>query len=248
MNHLSRAACATTLMLGLWPAYGQAQYLPRPAPPRQFQAYVPPAPQLDPCYNSNAWPGMISWLNAQAHLPRKVVELRGLRTPGDVDFHTEGSTLVCFGQIVFDDDNKLVGWITVADQGPGQGLQVTWRPDPSAINPNNHPFEADQPATPAPKTPPKVVAASPCDAPPYGGTTPEFQAFVRNFGQYVEPTKILASVCNMKLRKVPRRPMYNLGLTDAEIDKKSTADLAIATIIATKNLVDKACAGQASCP
>jgi hypothetical protein len=144
MNRFSGTVIASIFVLGLWPAYGHAQYLPRFLPLRQFRPYLPIAPQVDPCSNSNAWSGMISWLNAKARLPSKVVGLHGLRTPDGVDFRSEGSTLVCFGQIVFEDGNRLVGWITVLDPGPGQDLQVTWMPYPGTINSSDRHVEEDQ--------------------------------------------------------------------------------------------------------
>jgi hypothetical protein len=73
-----------------------------------------------------------------------------------------------------------------------------------------------------------------CNAPPYGGTVPEYKAIVANFGQIVVPTRVLSSVCNAKFSGTPRTALYNLGFTDAEIDAKDTEDLAVDMLNATK--------------
>jgi hypothetical protein len=78
-----------------------------------------------------------------------------------------------------------------------------------------------------------------CNAPPYGGTVAGFQAFVKNFGAIVTPTKMLPAICNVKFSGADRTGMYNLGFTDQDIDTKSTEDLAVQMVIALKNLADK---------
>jgi hypothetical protein len=78
-----------------------------------------------------------------------------------------------------------------------------------------------------------------CNAPPYGGTIAEFQAFVKNFGALVVPTKILPAICNAKFGGADRTGLYNLGFTDQDIDSKDTEDLGVQMIIALKNLADK---------
>jgi hypothetical protein len=78
-----------------------------------------------------------------------------------------------------------------------------------------------------------------CNAPPYGGTVAEFQAFVKNFGVLVVPTKILPAICNAKFGGADRTGLYNLGFTDQDIDGKDTEDLGVQMIIALKNLADK---------
>lgn len=84
-----------------------------------------------------------------------------------------------------------------------------------------------------------AYAADPrCAVPPYGGTVQSFKAFVQSFGHLVVPTKFLSAVCNAKFGG-DRTGMYNLGLTDADIDSKDTEDLAVQMIIAMKNLADK---------
>jgi hypothetical protein len=78
-----------------------------------------------------------------------------------------------------------------------------------------------------------------CNAPPYGGTVIKFQAFVKNFGALVVPTKILPAICNAKFGGADRNGLYNLGFTDQDIDTKDTEDLAVQMVIALKNLADK---------
>jgi hypothetical protein len=78
-----------------------------------------------------------------------------------------------------------------------------------------------------------------CNAPPYGGTVGGFQAFVKNFGALVVPTKILPAICNVKFSGADRTGMYNLGFTDQDIETKNTEDLAVQMVIALKNLADK---------
>jgi hypothetical protein len=50
-----------------------------------------------------------------------------------------------------------------------------------------------------------------CSAPPYGDTVQAFQAYVKNFGQYVAPAKFLSSICEVKFGGADRTAMYNLG-------------------------------------
>lgn len=75
-----------------------------------------------------------------------------------------------------------------------------------------------------------------CNAPPYGDTVQAFQAYVKSFGQYVAPAKFLSSICEVKFGGADRVPMYNLGITDQDIDGKPTADLAVEMLIAIQRL------------
>ena len=78
-----------------------------------------------------------------------------------------------------------------------------------------------------------------CNAPPYGGTVAEFQAFVKNLGSIVTPTEFLPKICNMRYGGAPRTGLYNLGFTDEQIDAKDTVNLAVDVLPALKNLADK---------
>lgn len=77
-----------------------------------------------------------------------------------------------------------------------------------------------------------------CAAPPYGGTTAGYKAFVKNFSAVVVPAKILSGVCRAKFGG-DRTGLYNLGFTDEEIDARDTSDLAVGVVIAMKELMDK---------
>jgi hypothetical protein len=77
-----------------------------------------------------------------------------------------------------------------------------------------------------------------CDAPPYGGTAAEFQAFVRKYGHVVAPAKILSGICNAKSGRSSRTGLYRLGFSDSKIDAENTEILAADTIVALKKLVD----------
>jgi hypothetical protein len=77
-----------------------------------------------------------------------------------------------------------------------------------------------------------------CNAPPYGSTMTEFQAFVKDYGNIVVPTRVLAAVCNAKYGAASRTALYNLGLTDEEIDAKDTVVLAFDVIVAKTRLAD----------
>ncbi len=77
-----------------------------------------------------------------------------------------------------------------------------------------------------------------CHAPPYGSTMTEFRAFVKDYGAIVAPTHILAAVCNAKYGGASRSGLYNLGLTDEEIDAKDTVVLAFDVIVARTRLAD----------
>jgi hypothetical protein len=79
-----------------------------------------------------------------------------------------------------------------------------------------------------------------CNAPPYGSTMTEFQAFVRDYGAIVAPTQMLAAVCNAKYGAASRSGLYNLGLTDEQIDAKDTVVLAFDVIVARTRLADAA--------
>jgi hypothetical protein len=75
-----------------------------------------------------------------------------------------------------------------------------------------------------------------CNAPPYGDTVQAFQSFVKHFGQYVTPAKFLSGVCEVKFGGVDRTPMYNLGITDQDIESKPTIDLGVDVLTALRRL------------
>jgi hypothetical protein len=77
-----------------------------------------------------------------------------------------------------------------------------------------------------------------CNAPPYGSTMIEFRAFVKDYGNIVTPTNLLAAVCKAKYGAASRAALYNLGLTDEEIDAKDTVILAFDMIVARTRLAD----------
>jgi hypothetical protein len=77
-----------------------------------------------------------------------------------------------------------------------------------------------------------------CNAPPYGSTMIEFRAFVKDYGNIVVPTNLLAAVCNAKYGTASRAALYNLGLSDEEIDAKDTVILAFDMIVAKTRLAD----------
>ncbi len=77
-----------------------------------------------------------------------------------------------------------------------------------------------------------------CNAPPYGSTAIEFQAFVRDFSKFVVPAHMLAAVCNAKYGSASRAELDNLGFTDEEIDAKDTVVLAVNMIVARTRLAD----------
>lgn len=70
----------------------------------------------------------------------------------------------------------------------------------------------------------------------YGDTMPAFQSFVKNFGQYAPPAKILSAVCEMKYGGDDRIFLYNLGITDQDIESKSTTDLGLDVLTAFRRL------------
>jgi hypothetical protein len=79
------------------------------------------------------------------------------------------------------------------------------------------------------------VADDECDRPPYGGTVAEYKAFVEVFGKLLDkPANVLTATCKLKFAGADRTPLYNLGFTDADIDIKSTADLAVAELNAMR--------------
>jgi hypothetical protein len=77
-----------------------------------------------------------------------------------------------------------------------------------------------------------------CKAPPYGSTMVEFRAFVKDYGNIVVPTNLLADVCNAKYGAASRAALYHLGLSDEEIDAKDTVILAFDMIVAKTRLAD----------
>jgi hypothetical protein len=76
---------------------------------------------------------------------------------------------------------------------------------------------------------PGIVAAcaddARCAVPPYGAPVQSFQAFAKNFGHLVTPSKFLPSICQIKYGGADRTSMYNLGFTDRDIDGKPLEDL-----------------------
>ena len=79
-----------------------------------------------------------------------------------------------------------------------------------------------------------------CDVPPYGDSVGAYKAFVKDIVPILDnPVKMLSAVCNMKFRHTDRTVMYNLGITDEEIDSKGTVDLAIEVLMGLKNFADK---------
>lgn len=78
-----------------------------------------------------------------------------------------------------------------------------------------------------------------CKAPPYGMSDPDFKLFVDLFGHIVTPTRMLPAICNIKFGGADRTALYNLGLTDRDIDSKSVGMLASDALIAAKKLADK---------
>jgi hypothetical protein len=74
-----------------------------------------------------------------------------------------------------------------------------------------------------------------CKVPPYGGTEAKFRSFAETFGMLVTPAKVLSGVCNAKFGG-DRTALYNLGFTDADIDTRDTADLAVEVVGAIRNI------------
>jgi hypothetical protein len=74
-----------------------------------------------------------------------------------------------------------------------------------------------------------------CKAPPYGGSEAGFKSFAQTFGVIVTPAKVLSGVCDAKFGG-DRAVLYNLGFTDADIDTRDTADLAVEMLGAIRNI------------
>jgi hypothetical protein len=77
-----------------------------------------------------------------------------------------------------------------------------------------------------------------CKAPPYGSPIGEFGRFVKDYGKIVVPRELLVAVCNAKYGAAPRTGLYDVGLTDEEIDAKDTVILAFDMILAKTRLAD----------
>jgi hypothetical protein len=99
--------------------------------------------------------------------------------------------------------------------------------------------------SPSPSAPRQISSPTPvrranqrCDAPPYGGTHTDYQAFVSRFGRIISPRKILAGICSAKFGRSGREGLHKLGFSDAKIDSESTERLAGDTIVALKTLVN----------
>jgi hypothetical protein len=89
----------------------------------------------------------------------------------------------------------------------------------------------------SPSAPPQN-ADERCDAPPYGGSQTDYQAFVRRFSRVISPARILVGICNAKFGRSPRDGLHKLGFSDAKIESESTERLAAETIAALKTLVN----------
>jgi hypothetical protein len=67
-----------------------------------------------------------------------------------------------------------------------------------------------------------------CNKPPYGGSPDRYRAVVETSGQKLESVaKTLEEICNMKFGGADRTALYNLGFTDAEINRTDTSALAL---------------------
>jgi hypothetical protein len=67
-----------------------------------------------------------------------------------------------------------------------------------------------------------------CESPPYGDSESNFKRFIQRYGS-IDPTSTIAvirNVCRAKLNIQNRDPLYSVGLTDADIDRESTMELA----------------------
>lgn len=69
-----------------------------------------------------------------------------------------------------------------------------------------------------------------CDRPPFGGSSAEYEGFMRIFGES-NPANLLRDklslACEVKYTGAPRRSWHMLGITDEEIEKSSVEDLAL---------------------
>jgi hypothetical protein len=74
-----------------------------------------------------------------------------------------------------------------------------------------------------------------CKVPPYGGADAKFRSFAETFGVLVTPAKVLSGVCDAKFGG-DRSGLDNLGFTDADIDTRDTADLAVEVVGAIRNI------------
>lgn len=85
-----------------------------------------------------------------------------------------------------------------------------------------------------------AYAADPrCNAPPYGGTVAKYKSFVATVGTLLDsPAMTLSAICNTKFSDGDRRGLYNLGITDAEIESNDVEDIAVQMVIVLKNLAD----------
>jgi hypothetical protein len=69
-----------------------------------------------------------------------------------------------------------------------------------------------------------------CDAPPYGTTDNNYKAYAMSFAPSLGQDtvdKFIAMMCRIKYKEADRSGMYKVGITDKDIDKKDTPDLAI---------------------
>jgi hypothetical protein len=68
-----------------------------------------------------------------------------------------------------------------------------------------------------------------CDRPPFGMTVGGFKAAVNDLLEPLGlvPTKVLPPLCRANFEGGDRTPLYNLGLTDHEIDSEPMDDLLV---------------------
>jgi len=170
-------------------------------------------------------PNTVSFLLSGLH---KAAGMDGAKLENITTTYTsqDGNTFSCHVTIVTSAGARILGTITSSQDASGQP-HATWVKDTNAA----HLSEAGQVGS---------VSDKRCIAPPYGGTVAGYKAFIKNFGPLLDnPTKMLAAICNVKFGHADRTTMYNLGITNEEIDTKDTADLAVQMVRALKSLVDK---------
>lgn len=79
------------------------------------------------------------------------------------------------------------------------------------------------------------AVAGQCDEPPFGDTQANYKAFTETYSRLLDnPSRVMAAICRQKLEGADRTPLYRLGLTDAAINSKSTAALAIDVLDAVR--------------
>ena len=78
-----------------------------------------------------------------------------------------------------------------------------------------------------------------CASAPYGDTMSAYNSYITHLSQYAPPAEILSLVCNMKLGGTDRTPLYDLGLSDGDIDDTPTTELAARILAATSGLTGR---------